>query len=142
MGKRLTKREKAINARKYKQIRKVWEKTNKAVDYIHFKRTTLAKAVAGNLSIKEAAKKTANTEDFVSPAQRSRQNLINSFKENFKLEYDEIRKMSRNNKGEFISLKENLTWDKNLKGYTFNSGTATYFIDVSNSPESVEIYEI
>ena len=55
--------------------------------------------------------------------------------------YDEIKNLSRE-KGKYKSIKDNLTWDKERKGYTLNANGKNYFIDVSNSPEDIKVMEI
>jgi hypothetical protein len=45
-------------------------------------------------------------------------------------------------KGKYQSIKDNLVWDKNRSGYLLNADGKQYFIDVTNSPEEVNITEV
>lgn len=139
--KKLSKAQKAKNKATYKKIRKAWDNTNKRITYKQFKNRVISKAKADNISIKEAIKKEANTETFVSAAERSRTNLINAIKEKHREAYDELRNVAREN-GKFIKLKDNLEWDENYGTYVLRAGDNSYLIDVTNSPEEVFIREI
>jgi len=143
--KKLSKTQKLKNKRANANIRKVYnklnEETKQVVSYIQFKRRAKARAKKDNISIKMAAKKESRTETFLSPAERSRENLVESIKEKYKDAYKELRNLSRV-KGRFQSIKDNLTWDKDRKGYILTAGDKHYFIDVTNSPEEVNITEI
>lgn len=143
MRKKLTKKQKAKNKAMYKAIRKEYEKVkDKApVSYIQFKRRARSRAKADKISIKEAAKKEARTETFLSAGERSRENLIEGIKTKHKAAYEELKNLSRE-KGRFQSIKGNLTWDRERNGYVLNAGGKKYFIDVSNSPEEVNIEEL
>lgn len=140
---KLSKAKKAKNKAEYKAIRKEYNKVkDKAnVSYIQFKHRTQSRAKRDDISIKEAAKKEARTETFLKAPERSRENLIEALKTKHREAYDELKNLSRN-KGKFQSIKGNLTWDKNRNGYVLNSGGKQYFIDVTNSPEEVNIEEI
>ena len=126
---------------KAQKARNNWDNTNKRITYKQFKNRVLSKAKADNISIKEAIKKEANTETFVSAAERSRTNLINAIKEKHRESYDELRNLARE-KGKFIKLKDNLEWDENYGTYVLRAGNSRYLIDVTNSPEEVFIREI
>lgn len=143
MRKKLSKKQKAKNKAAYKAIRKEYEKVkDKApVNYVQFKRRAMARANADNISVKEAAKKEARTETFLSAGERSRENLIEAIKTKHKAAYEELKNLSRE-KGRFQSIKGNLTWDRDRDGYVLNAGGKQYFIDVTNSPEEVNIEEI
>jgi coproporphyrinogen III oxidase-like Fe-S oxidoreductase len=140
---KLTKTQKARNKAAYKNIRKEYEKVkDKApVSYVQFKRRVKSRAAKDNISIKEAAKKEARTETFFSAGERSRENLLTGIKEKHGAAYSELKNLSRS-KGKFQSIKDNLTWDKDRKGYVLNAEGKQYFIDVTNSPEEVTITEI
>lgn len=150
MSKKLSYKQKLRNKRAYKQIRKAYNSLDQSdkpadevVDYKYFKRQTIATAKAKNISVKEATKRVLNSENFVSPAERSRNNLIQGLKESFKDEYKQIQQLSRDAKGRYISIHENLKWDKDRKAYTFTGvGGQTYIIDTTNSPLGVYIYAI
>ena len=142
--KKLSKAKKAKNKAEYKAIRKEYNKVkDKApnVSYIQFKHRAQSRAKRDDISIKEAAKKEARTETFLKASERSRENLIEALKTKHREAYDELKNLSRN-KGKFQSIKGNLTWDTNRNGYVLNSGGKQYFVDVSNSPEEVNIEEI
>lgn len=143
---RLTKRQKAKNKAAYKKIRKEYEKVKDKspmpITYKQFKARVMGRAKADDISIKEAAKKEARTETFLSPAERSRENLITAIKEKHAEAYGQIRNLSRNEKGRFTNIKDNMEWDKARGGYVLKAGSKSYFIDVTNSPEEVNIEEI
>lgn len=141
MAKKLSNTQKQKNKVMYRQIRKGWEETDKSITYKQFKARVEAQKVANNLNTRQAVRKVINSEQFTSAAERSRENLIASLKENFREEYNEIRNLSRE-RGRFKAIKNNLTWDKDRNGYTFIGNGILYFIDVSNSPEEVNIYAI
>lgn len=141
--KKLSKTQKAKNKAAYKNIKKEYEKVkDKApISYMQFKHRTLDRAKRDDISIKEAAKKEARTDTFWKAPERSRDNLLAGIKEKHREAYDELRNLSRS-KGKFQSIKDNLVWDKDKKGYILNAEGKQYFIDVSNSPEEVNIMEI
>ena len=143
MAKKLTKTQKAKNRAAYKNIRKEYDKVKgKApVSYMQFKHRTQSRAKRDGISIKAAAKREARTETFLTAAERSRENNLEGIKEKHREAYDELRNLSRS-KGKFQSIKDNLSWDKDRKGYILNAGDKQYFIDVTNSPEEVNITEI
>lgn len=145
MSKKLTKTQKRKNEALYKRIRKAYNEVkdkNEYITYKQFKNRVMAQKEANpNLSWKEAIKKEKRTETFFSAAERSRENLLNKLKIEYTKEYKEIRNLSRTKEGKFKSL--DLIWDKDRGGYTFiGKGGKTYFIDVTNSPEEVRVYEI
>lgn len=146
MRKKLTKAQKAKNKAAYKAIRKeydkVKDKSDKPITYMQFKHRAVNRAKRDDISIKEAAKKEARTETFWKAPERSRENLIAGLKTKHAEAYSELKNLSRSSSGKFQSIKQNLTWDKNRNGYILNSGGKQYFIDVTNSPEEVEIEEI
>lgn len=139
--KKLTKAQKMRNRAKYNYIKRVWERTDKSITYKQFKNRVLNRAEAKNISYKEAAKKEANTETFVSAGQRSRHNLIQAIKEKHELDYKELRNLARD-RGKYISIEDNLDWDEDYGQYVLRAGDNRYLIDVSNSPEEVSIREV
>lgn len=146
MAKKLSKTQKAKNKSAYKAIRREYEKVkDKApVSYIQFKRRVKARAKSANMTIKSAAKREARTETFLTAAERSRENLLSAFKTKHREVYDEIKELNKLNrdKGRFQSIKANLTWNTEKKGYVLNSNGTKYFIDVTNSPEEVKLTEM
>lgn len=143
MAKKLTKTQKAKNRAAYKNIRKEYDKVKgKApVSYMQFKHRAISRAKRDGISIKAAARREARTETFLTAAERSRENLLTSLREKHSEAYADLRNLSRN-KGKFQSIKDNLSWDKDRKGYILNAGDKQYFIDITNSPEEINITEI
>ena len=149
--KKLSKTQKAKNKALYKTIRKEYNKVKNSpenirggkpvVDYIGFKRRVKARAKNNNISIKEAAKQEARTESFLGAGERSRENLVTALKEKHRAEYNELRNLSRS-KGKFQKISGNLNWDKDKGGYVLNADGKQFFIDITNSPEEVNIVEI
>lgn len=140
--KKLTKKEKQANKRIYKVIKKAHETSDKPISYIVFKHRVMARMSSDGLDVKAAVKKELNTLTFTSAAQRSRNNLIDSIKEDFPEEYKKLRYLSRNKEGKFIPIRENLTWDTEENYYKFTAFTSVeYYIDVTNSPKEVVIRE-
>ena len=107
--KRLSKTQKAKNKKAYKAIRKEYDKVkNKAdVSYVQFKRRAVSRAKRDNTSLKEAAKKEAHTETFVSSAERSRENLLEAIKTKHKEAYSELKNLNRS-KGKYQKIQTNL----------------------------------
>jgi len=140
---KLSKTQKAKNKAAYKNIRKEYDKVkDKAnVSYMQFKHRALSRAKRDNISVKEAAKKEARTDTFWKAPERSRDNLIEAIKTKHSEAYKKLKNVSRS-KGKFQSIKDNLTWDKSRNGYVLNANGKSYFIDITNSPEDVEITEI
>lgn len=146
---KLTKTQKAKNQRVYKAIRKAYDKVkDKAkikVSYKGFKSRVLDNAKANNISVKEAIKIESRKQNFWSPEERSRENLLSALKEKHRGAYDELRNLSRDG-GKFQSIKKNLVWKRgengSKSGYILKAGNKQYFIDVSNSPEEVNIVEM
>lgn len=146
---RLTQKVKRVNRSKYKNIRKAFNKLKREgrlpetytgeLTYLQFKHRVEWREEAEGLSTKKAITKEMNTETFVSPAERSRRNFIQGLKEHFKDDYNDLVKKSRDKQGRFKSIMENLVWDNERKGYILGG---KYFVDVSNSPEEVIIFEI
>ena len=146
MAKKLTKTQKAKNKAAYKAIRREYEKVkDKApVSYIQFKRRVKARAKKDEMTIRSAAKREARTETFLSAAERSRENILSGIKTKHREVYDKIKNLNKLNRdrGRFQSIRSNLIWDTERKGYTLNSNGKKYFIDVKNSPEDVKVMEI
>lgn len=144
---RLTKKEKLRNKRKYKIIRQYYEiaKTKMTeeqlgrIGYVQFRNRVLAQQRWNNLNVREASRKVLNTETFTSPAERSRTNFIEGIKEHFKEEYKYLAQLSRDERGRYKSLKDNMKWDKDQKGYVIGN---RYYVDVTNSPEEVIIIDL
>lgn len=141
--KKLSKTQKAKNKAAYKNIRKEYDKVKDKADvsYIQFKRRVKSRAAKDEISIKEAARKEARTETFLKAPERSRENLIEAIKTKHSDAYKKLKNVSRS-RGKFQSIKDNLTWDKSRNGYVLNADGRSYFINITNSPEDVEIEEI
>lgn len=152
--KKLTKKERMTRKKNYDLIRKKYKqldkegkiplvsiigsKEKKKMTYIQFKRRIKLRMESSDVNLKTALRKEANTETYTSAAERSRVNLIESLKEDFKGDYDKLRNLSRE-KGRFKALKENLEWSKEYNAYLVGG---RYLIDVTNSPEQVIITDI
>lgn len=102
--------------------------------------------------VKTAMKTVVNSEQFVSAAERSRNNLMEGIKKSYPDTYKNIRKLLRRYNqqpsGQYagslkINYNEQLEWDKDRRGYTFvgNDGKR-YMINIDNSPEDIYIQEI
>lgn len=169
---KLKKSTKTQNKVKYNQVRKAYDniKNKRGLSYTQFKHRVKSRlnvkrkrgekeTALYKFSKKEiaaAAKKEANTETFVSAAERSRENLVESMKTKFGDSYDRLRQLTRyegetihdesgkilKKSGQFEKMGSNLVWDQNKKGYTFLSGGKQYLIDISNSPEEINIIEV
>lgn len=101
MAKRLTKAQKARNRAEYNRIRKAYNRTDKSITYVEFKRIVKSRAAAKNESIKEAADKTAHSYLFTDADTVGKENILSSLKTKFRKTYDELRrKAGRFSKGE------------------------------------------
>lgn len=142
---RLTKKQKLANRRTYEAIRRGWNKTGgqdlegHKITYKQFKNRVKLRMQMEDVNARVAVRKELNTETFVNPAERSRHNLVQGIKEEFRGTYKEMLKLSRDSRGRFVKVEENLTWDNERGGYILGG---KYFIDVTNSPKDVQIYEI
>lgn len=140
----MTKKTKLLN----KQIRKAYKKTGgKTVEgmditFRQFKNRVLAKMKMEGISASKAARRTLNTESFTTAAQRSRTNLVDSIRREFRAQYGELSRLNktlRNERGQFTSLKSNLVWSKEYNGYVLGD---RYLVDVSNSPKEIIITDL
>lgn len=144
---RLTRAQKLKNKALYKNIRKAYDSVkdkNTDITYKQFKnRVNAQKEANPNLSWREAIHKETRTETFFSAAERSRENLLKSIKEEFADQYKEIRRLSRDDSGKFKKLELEWTNYGKKSGYSFiGAHNKRYFIDTTNSPKEVLIYEI
>lgn len=146
MGTKLTATQKRKNKRVYKKIREGFDEVkdkNAAISYKQFKNRVQAQMEANpSLDLKKAIKKVQNTETFTSAAERSRSNFIEALKTDFETTYKEIRNLNRTEKGHYKKLELEWTNYGGKWGYSFTSRGSQYFIDVSNSPKEVIVYEI
>ncbi len=142
MARRLTKAQKAKNRAEYNRIRRAYNKTDKSITYVEFKRIVKSRAEAKNESIKEAAEKTAHSYLFTNADTVGKENILSSLKEKFRGTYDELRrKAGRFSKGQ--KLIDKLEWDDDRQAYILESSTGdTYLIDISNSPEQATLIEL
>ena len=144
---RLTKAQKAKNRKSYAIIRKAYEQAKlrmtpeqkSRITYIGFKHRVQATMRSNDVGVKEASRKVLNSEAFTSPAERSRANLKGAVKDSFKEAYERMRKLSRDERGRFKRIEENLSWDKERKAYVLGG---RYLIDVTNSPEEINIIDL
>ena len=146
MRKKLSKTQKAKNARAYKQIRKEYDKLIEKfksldkevpISYKGFKNRVLARKDAYGMKLKAAIKKEANTETFVSAGERGRANFVNMLKNDHPDAWKELRNLSRNERGQYIKM--DIKWNKEAKRYEVNG---KYYVDITNSPQEVIIEEI
>lgn len=163
---KLTAKEKSFN----KIIRRYYKKTDyrmytknkkddgtyesEAISKRGFRHRVQAAMKAYDLSPLQAAKKVLNTESFTTAAERSRTNLLNSMRKEFNADYKYLvklnRQISRDAKGHFTSLKNNLQWDKDLGTYTLRGyrkegnkiTPVKYMIVTTESPKRVFVEEI
>ena len=145
MSKKLSNTQKAKNKALYKQIRKVWNTTDKTVGYKDFKNRVIARAAGTGETIKEAAKKYANTRQFKSAERQGIENLLNAMKKDFKGTYNELRRkgkwFGRGNKGEH--LIEHIGWDDKRGEYVMTSADGSqYIIKTDQSPKNIYLLEI
>ncbi len=147
MKKRLSKAQKAKNKRAYKTIRKYYEiarskmseEQRRRITYIGFKHRVQATMIEKDLNVRKASEKVVNSEAFTTPAERSRVNLKEAIREEFKSDWEELRKLSRDKHGRFKKVEENLEWNKERGGYVLGG---EYFIDVSDSPKEIRIIKL
>ena len=137
--KRLTKAQKAKNKSLYRQIRKVWEKTDKSVSYKKFKKIAMGLAKGKGTKVKDEAKLYAHSRQYKSAEDVGKENLLAGLKKEFPSIYKELRsKMGKFNKGE--SMLSRLEWDSTKQMYKFtNEKGDTFWVDISNSPKQAYI---
>lgn len=139
-----------------RQIRRVYRQTGgvtrsgQQITFRQFKNRVKARAKIEGKTILQAAKKERNTESFTSAAERSRTNLLDKIKEKYSTgpnstweDLKNINKRIRDPQGHFTSMRENMIWDRDLKGYVIGDDiTGMYLIDVTNSPEDIFVTRI
>lgn len=148
----MTKKAKLLN----RQIRRVYRqtggktRTGQDISFRQFKNRVLARAKSEDITVRRAAIKEKNTESFTSAAERSRTNLLDKIREKYDVgpnnAWDELKRINRqirDPQGHFTSMRANMIWDKDLKGYVIGDDfTGMYLIDVSNSPEDIFVTKI
>ena len=136
---KLSKTQKAKNKALYKAIRKIWEKTDRSMDYKTFKKITLGLSAGKGTNPRAEAKLYAHSQRFVSPETVGKENLLTGLKKEFPDVYKELRrKMGRFDKGE--TMMSRLEWDSNQQMYKFtNEKGDTFWVDISNSPKQAYI---
>lgn len=139
-----------------RQIRRVYRQTGgitqtgQQITFRQFKNRVLARSKSEDITVRQAAIKEKNTESFTSAAQRSRTNLLDKIREKYNTgpnssweELKRINRQIRDPQGHFTSMRENMVWDKELKGYVIGDDfTGMYLIDVTNSPEDIYVTKI
>ena len=142
MRRRLTKKQKAHNRAEYNRIRRVWEKTDKSIDYKTFKKITMGIAQSTGKSVKEAAEGFAHSRMYKSADDVGKENILKSLKEDHRAVYDELRRdVGFMGKGEHLA--DRLTWDKDKQAYIVKGRNGKeYMIDISNSPKSAVLLEL
>ena len=140
MIKKLTATQRAKNARIYKQIRKQYNKiANKGImTYVEYKNEVFMRSNALGINPKTAAIKLNNTELFVSRAERGRTNFIRGMKEKHNYAYNQMKNLSRNNKGQYVSMSNNLVWDEYFQAYVLGD---RYLIELAY-PDEVNIIDL
>ncbi len=139
---RLTKAQKARNRAEYNRIRRIYNTTDKSITYKQFKARVINRSIGTGESIKEAAKKEANTRQFKDYKTQAKENLLAGMKENFRGTYDELRrKAGRFGKGEH--LIERIEYDSQQDTYVLTSSTGErYRIDTDDSPKQMYLTKI
>ena len=142
MRRRLTKKQKAHNRAEYNRIRRVWEKTDKSIDYKTFKKITMGISQSTGKSVKEAAEGFAHSRMYKSADDVGKENILKSLKEDHRAVYDELRRdIGFMDKGEHLA--DRLTWDKDKQAYVVRGRNGKeYMIDISNSPKSAVLLEL
>ncbi len=135
---------------KEKTLKKGWEivknyENNIFSSFKDFKNNVEGQMTAHDLSLKDAIKKVQNYEVFVPKYLRGRRNILNALKEEYPTVYKQVIEISREyrNKGKYVSLVENLTWDKDKNSYILHGKDGkAYKIDTTPSPKAVFLVEI
>lgn len=147
--KKLTKKQKEKNKALSRKLRVIWKEKVKGkgkteLTFKAFKARAVSKAEAFNISVKEAAKKIANSYDlgYGDYKAQAKENLLTSMKEKFRATYDELRrKAGRFTKGEHLADK--LTWDQTEDAYILTSSTGDrYIIRSDQSPKNMYLEKI
>lgn len=142
MRKRLTKAQKARNRAEYNRIRRIWEKTDRSLDYKTFKKIVQGISKSTGESVKEAGKRFAHSRMYKSAEDVGKENILNSLKEDYRVVYDELRKrVGFMNKGEHLADK--IEWDSTKQAYVINAKNGErYMIDISNSPKEAVLIKL
>ena len=142
MRKRLTKAQKAHNRAEYNRIRRIWERTDKSLDYKTFKKIVMGISNSTGESVKEAAARFAHSRMYKSAEDIGKENILGSLKEDHRAVYDELRrKVGFMGKGEHLS--DNIEWDDTKQAYIVNAKNGKrYMIDISNSPKEAVLLEL
>ena len=142
MRKKLTKAQKAHNRAEYNRIRRIWEKTDKSVDYKTFKKIVQGIAKSRKETIKEAGERYAHSRRFKTAEDVGKENILDSLKEDHRAVYDELRrKVGFMSKGEHLT--DNIEWDSTKQAYIVNARNGyRYMIDISNSPKEAVLIKL
>ena len=142
MRKRLTKAQKAHNRAEYNRIRRIWERTDKSLDYKTFKKIVQGISKSTGESVKEAGEKFAHSRMYKSAEDVGKENILGSLKEDHREVYDELRrKVGFMGKGEH--LVDNIEWDSDKQAYIVHGTQGKdYMIDISNSPKEANLIEL
>lgn len=137
--KKLTKKQKAKNASMYRRIRKMWERSNKSVSYIEFRRIVKGRMKGLGESAKEAAYRVMHSRLGTAAADVEKENLLYGLYHEFNDTYKELKKkMGRFKKGE--TMMGRLFYDKDKKMMSFmGSDKKQYWVDMANSPKAAYI---
>lgn len=136
-----------MTTKQLQKLERVWRAFDNGENrtLAQFTNRVLATQKANDITFTQALKKVTNTIAYTSPAERSRNNFLESLKTRHNDVYNEMKVRMRKEHGHFSSIadiKSKMTWDDNRKGYVFEGIKGSFFIDVSNSPEEATIHDI
>lgn len=142
MRKKLTKAQKAHNRAEYNRIRRIWEKTDKSLDYKTFKKIVQGISKSTGETVKEAGERFAHSRMYKSAEDVGKENILGSLKEDHRAVYDELRrKVGFMGKGEHLT--DNIEWDSTKQSYIVNARNGErYMIDISNSPKEAVLIKL
>lgn len=149
MRKKLTKTQKQKNAAKNKAVKRIYDRTDKAISFKKFKDRVVTKlAMEGknykDVTITEAklvARKEANTRTFKTAEEQGRENLMKAMKKDFQYTWQSVRhEVGRLKKGETISKR--IYYDENIDSWVLKGARNNYMIVTSNSPENISLVRI
>lgn len=139
MRKKLTKAQKAHNRAEYNRIRRIWNKTDKSVDYKTFKKIVQGIAKSRGETVKEAGERYAHSRKYKSAEDVGKENVLNGLKENHRAIYDELRRnVGFMKKGEHLT--DRIEWNQEKQSYIVHGAKGIdYMINISNSPEEANL---
>ena len=121
----------------------------KKLTYKQFENRVIARKVAEKVTLKTAVKKELHSHAYTSPEDIAKENFMSGIREKHNEAYKELRRMARTEEGRFKKVAESISWYESSKngrkvsGFKIKSYDGKeYVIDVSNSPEEVELIEL